>query len=229
MATTAEARQGTANGVYQTPELTWQTLDNHALVPLNIHVTNYKNPHKTTPEKIDSPRKPVVVSTLAGKYLDTEIVANTNAFMNGNTAYTYSAYFNYVRSNLLAGSFTSALSTTGAGYLSPYRMGRGIPNVNSVLRAGPNPTWQSIDSLIIEAKPKVSSGLLYKTYPVGTLPVNAFNAAIQDPWAYTASEGSIICYRLQDAYQWGAGNGAVVTYPTVLYIAYKSANGWIQV
>lgn len=229
LASVQESRQGTSNGFYQTPELSWQTLDSLALQPLNLHVTNYANPHQTTPEKIDSPRKNVVDDTISGKYLDTETVANTNTFMNGGTPFTYSEYFNYVRSNLLAGNFTSAVLTAGAGYLSPYRMGRGIPNVNAVLRSGPNPSWQSIDSLIIEAQPKVSAGLLHLSFPTGTSPTNAFNQAIIHPWAYTASTGSIICYRIYEQYVWGAGNGTYTSGHSVLYIAYKSPNGWVQV
>ncbi|ABY63047.1 virion structural protein [Pseudomonas phage 201phi2-1] len=224
LATVTESRQGVSNALYQTPELSWQTIDALAMQPLNSHITNYSNPHQTTPEKIDSPRKTVVDSTIASKYLDNETVANANLFMNGATGFTYSQYYAAVRSNIPAASFAVI-----GGYLNPYRLGRGSPASNTVLRSGPNPSWQTIDSLIIEAKPRAAPGLMAMAFPGGTTPSNAFNAAIQQPWAYTANLGSIICYRLTDTYVWGAGNGAWGTSHSVLYVAYKSAGGWVQV
>lgn len=229
LATTLEARQGISNTLYETPELSWATIENLALAPLNVHIGDFNNPHKTTPQKIDSPIKTYVDSEIGKKYLDTDKVTNAEMFMNGNTPYTYSDYYRYVRSNIPGNQF--AASGTN-GYLSPYRLGRGIPSINTVLRSGANPTWQTIESLIIEAKPKVSSGLLFlasNIIPRSTKPAAAFNIAIQQPWADTASPGSIICYYLNHKYTWGSGNGALVMTYVDIYLAYKSPNGWIQV
>lgn len=226
LATVEQSNQGVSNTRYQTPELSWATLNTNALAPLNQHIGNTRNPHQTTPDKIDAPTKAVVDNTIATKYFNNETVANTNLFVDGTTSFTYTQYFNHVRNNIPATNFVSG---TDEGYLSPYRLGLGNPSATTVLRSGPTPMWQSIDLLIMEAEPKISPGLLIKAYPAGTTPTNAFNNAIQDPWAYTASIGSIICYRLTDSYTWGAGNGALVKENSVLYVAYKSANGWVQI
>lgn len=226
LATITEARLGTLNNLYTTPALSWETVNQLALTPLNTHIANLANPHKTTPEKIDSPRKTVVDAEIALKYGDNDVVANANAFMNGTTPFTYLNYYNHVRTNIPATNFAAGGAN---GYLNPARMGRGTPTAKTVLRSGTEPRWVTLDSLIVEYQPKVSSGLLVTSFPAGTTPSQAFSQAINLPWAFTASLGSIICYRLPTRHTWGAGNGTYVNSQNFVNVAYKSASGWIQV
>lgn len=229
LATIAESRNPQSNELYQTPALTWQTLDALAYVPMNAHINNFNNPHQITPEKLDAPRKEVVNATAASKYAKTEKVANANNFTDGSTSYGYYSYYSFIRSNIPALNFVSGGAN---GYLNPSRLGNGTPGPNTVLRAGTVPRWVTVESLIAEYKPRSSAGLLMldtSVVPPSTSPSAAFNIAISQPWAYTASEGSIICYKLNHSYYWGTGNGAGVLNYIDINVAYKSASGWVQV
>lgn len=226
LATTTESRAGVSNVLYQTPALSWETVDALALVPLNNHIANRNNPHKTTAAKLDSPSKLTVDSTVNGKYTTTETVANASNLLNGAELVPYSTFYNRVRNNIPAGNFVSGGSN---GYLNPYRLGNGYATADTVLQSGSVAQWTPFTALIQEFQPKVSAGCMVMNFAQGTSPQNAFAQAVATPWAGQASIGSIICWKMYDTFVWGAGNGTYVNAGWITYVAYKSASGWLLV
>lgn len=221
LATEAGARTGTANDHYLSPLLSWATVDQLALMPLNAHVGNRSNPHQTTPEKINAPKKPVVDAAAAGKYLRNETVANTNYFTDGTNDYTYSEYYALARRNIPAGNF---LFGGANGYVDPRRIGRGSPSANTALNGDGN--WVTWDSIIIQHGAPPSPQI----FPVGSWPSAAagHQFVVSQPWAFSAPVGSIAFYRVSTRYHWGAGNGSFYNSFPIVFGSYKSASGWIQ-
>lgn len=226
LATDAESRAGTSNALYQTPLLSWATLDALAVTPLNNHIANFNNPHKTTAAKIDAPSKSVVDTTVNGKYTDTETVANSNALLNGSTPISYTQFYNNCRTNIPATNF---IAGGGNGYLNPYRLGGGIPGPGAVLRSGANPQWVQFDALLVENNIAAAPGCLTLDFASSVTPAQAFAEAMAQPFASSAINGSIICYSLYSTLEWGAGNGIYTTRNWVTNVLYKTPSGWVQV
>jgi hypothetical protein len=221
LATDQAARAGAVNNLYLTPLLSWSTVDQLAVQPLNTHIAKRDNPHQTTPEKIESPRKPVVDATAAQKYLRYEQVANTDYFSDGNAAYSYNEYYQFARRNIPAANF---LSGGGNGYIDPRRLGRGSPGGNTALNG--DGQWVSWDSIIIQHGAPPSPQI----YPVGSWASAAqgHQFVVSQPWSFSAPVGSMAFYRVSTANWWGTGNGVIQTFHPIIYGSYKSASGWLQ-
>lgn len=221
LATILEARAGSSNSAYLTPYLSWLTVDEFALKPLNAHIADKANPHKTTPATIDAPTKATVQGNLDNKYLLREQVRDTNAFSDGTSDYSYSAYYQLARTKIPAANF----AVGGAnGYINPRRIGRGNPSANTILRS--DGYWVTWESLIIERGSSASPSLMV----VGTNYSSqnaAHAAAISLPWAYSAPVGSMIFYTYLMSLLWGSGNGSWVSNSYPVGASYKSASGWI--
>lgn len=216
------ARAGTANNLYMTPLTTWLTVDEFALKPLGNHMRDFDNPHRTDPEKLQSPRKEVVNATAATKYLRNEQVADANLFTDGATNYGYSEYYKLARGNIPAANFVVGGAN---GLLAPQRLGRGSPTAKTILRS--DGLWVSWDALIVERGAPPSPQILILAGVFGSQAAG-HQAAISQGWAFTAPVGSMIFYKNSLSLLWGAGNGGYTNYHTVTNASYKSAAGWIQ-
>lgn len=223
LATEQLARSGSVNNRYMTPLLSWATVDQFALIPLNSHINNRSNPHQTTPEKIDSPRKGVVDATANTKYLRNEQVANTDYFSDGASSFTYNAYYQFARQNIPANNF---LAGGGNGYIDPRRLGRGSPGANTALNGDGN--WVSWDSIIINQAPPASPQAFLLGNGWGSV-AQAHQFVVSQPWAYSAPIGSVAFYGINTGYHWGSGNGSFTSYQTITYGSYKSASGWVAI
>lgn len=221
LATDASARAGSANNLYLTPLLSWATVDEKALKPLNLHIGDRSNPHQTTPETISAPRKPVVDALAATKYLRNEQVANMDYFTNGTTSYGYNDYYQYARRNIPASNF---VANAQSGWIDPRRIGRGTPSANTALNG--DGIWVTWDSIIINHGAPPSPQI----YPIGSWPTAAqgHQFVISQPWAFTAPVGSIAFYRVNTSNSWGTGNGVTVTNHPLINGSYKTASGWVQ-
>lgn len=221
LATELDARAATANNLYLTPLLSWATIDEKAIKPLNLHIGNRSNPHQTTPETISAPRKPVVDAAVNSKYLRNEQVVNADIFTDGATAYGYNEYYQFARRNIPAPNFVADAS---AGWIDPRRIGRGTPSANTALNG--DGQWVTWDSIIINHGPPPSP----QVFPIGAMgsAAQGHQFVISQPWAFSAPVGSIAFYRVQTQYIWGAGNGTYVNSFPIVFGSYKSASGWIQ-
>ena len=220
VASEAIARAGLSNVHYMTPLLSWATVDELAVKPLNLHIGNQQNPHQTTPAKIDAPIKTVVDAKANTKYLRNEQVANTDYFDNGVTPYTYAQYYNLARTNLPALGF---LAGGANGYIDPRRLGRGNPTATTALNG--DGVWVDWSSIIVQhgAPPSpvvVTVGAWSDRYA-------AHNFIVSQPWAYTVPVGSLALYYLDASVLWGAGNGGIYLPARTTCGSFKSASGWI--
>lgn len=222
LATEQSARAGMANNEYLSPLLSWATVDQFALIPLNKHIADETNPHRTTPEKIDSPIKTVVDATAATKYFRNEQVADTDYFSNGVDSYAYNEYFKLARRDIPADNFVSGGAN---GYLDPRRLGRGTPAANTALNG--DGQWVTWDSIIIQqgAPP---SPTIYSAGSGWGSPSSAHYWLTRQPWAFSAPTGSVCFYRVPTVYTWGYGNGGASGQINVIHGSYKTATGWIQ-
>lgn len=222
VATPTEAQTGTANNLYLTPEISWGVVQKLALDPLNLHIGNQNNPHRTTPATINAPTKTVVDQRASEKYGRNDRVANANLFSDGGTSYTYSQFVQATRYQIPAGNFAAGGAN---GYLDPYRYANGIPSIDAVFRGdGQWVTWEAITQ-------DQGSGSMPDVLIMGaaTSPEVGHALAISQPWANTAAVGSMIFYTVYETYVWGAGNGTFTNHFTVIYASFKTANGWIRV
>lgn len=223
VATDAQARQGTLNTLYLTPLLSWSVVDQFALQPLNSHIGNTSNPHRTTPATINAPTKAVVDAAAAKKYLRNATVVNANYFSNGTLKYTYSEYYNLARTKIPAGNFVAGGAN---GYIAPQRLGRGTANVNTVLRG--DGQWVTWDAIIVErgapASPQIH--LISGNFASAAA---GHQAAMADPWTWTAGVGSMVFYTATYQLRWGAGNGGYTNTVNTLYGSFRTATGWVQI
>lgn len=221
LATDAQARAGAVNNLYLTPLLSWATIDQFAVQPMNVHIANRNNPHQTTPEKINAPTKAVVDATANTKYFRNEQVVNTDYFSDGSAAYSYNDYYQYARRNIPAPNFVADAS---AGWIDPRRIGRGTPSANTALNG--DGVWVTWDSIIIQHGAPPSP----QVFPVGSWPSAAqgHQFVISQPWAFTAPVGSLAFYRVSTSNTWGTGNGVTVTVHPLINGSYKTASGWVQ-
>lgn len=226
VATVPESRTGVSNVLYQTPLLTWNTVDAFALVPLNTHIYNRSNPHRTTAATIDAPSKSLVDGTAVSKYTTTETVTNTVYFMADATPVTWTDFYYACRANIPPANFSAGGSY---GFLNPNRIGVGQANYDSVLRSGPTPQWVPFAGLLQENN--ITSPPTCKVLDFGQTVSRdtAFAIAVNDPFAASAPIHSIICYSLWDVNVWGAGNGTYTSRHWVTHVLYKTAGGWVQV
>lgn len=227
LASSAEALQGTRNDLYLTPSLSWAEIDLHAVQPTNAHINNKANPHRLTPAQIDSPVKTVVQQLLDGKYLRHETVADSSNLSDGVTNYTYAGFLNYARKDIPAGNF---VKDGPNGYLSPLRLGRGVPSAKTALLG--DGSWVSWDSILATKAGNASPQIITVSGPgsAGQFASQdaGHNMAVSQTWAYTAPVGSMIFYKNDIAMWWGVGNG--VSYNSYIQVnaSYKSAAGWIK-
>lgn len=224
LATDAQARAGVSNVLYQTPALTWATMDTVAYSPLISHINNTQNPHRLTADLIGAPSKALVDQTIAGKYLRTEKVVNADTFTDSVTNYTYYDYFNYARDKIPAANFAYGGLN---GLMIPSRIGRGTPNSNSVLFSNSG-AWVDWSAFMQQYSSADSADLKIMSFAVGTTPAQAHSLAISDPWASTAHVGSVILYRCRIDYEWRYGNGQTHINYDVVYGSYKTSAGWIS-
>lgn len=223
LATADESILATSNELYQTPELSWQTVNKWAMSPLVAHTGSTSNPHETTPAKIDSPTKAVVNASVQSKYGRHETVSNANLLTDTVTNWTYLDFYNYCRLNIPASNF--AVGGTN-GYMSPARIGRGNPNNNTVLTSDGN--WVDWSSLMAQYAVKGAAQLKIFNFAISTPPDQAHAMAVSDPWAATARIGSMMLYRLSNTLTWGVGNGTGTTTQNFVYMSYRTASGWIR-
>lgn len=223
------ARAGQSNTTYLTPALSWAVVDEFAIKPMNNHINlRPANPHRTTPETIDSPVKTVVDAKANTKYLRNEQVVNADYFANSanpdpsSEAYTYYDYYQYARSKIAALEF---LAQNGGGFINPYRIGRGSPAGNTALNG--DGLWVTWDSIIVQQAPPPSPVVMicgaFGDRNVG------HNFVITQPWARTVPVGSVAFYYLDTLYWWGSGNGAIQLGGRTTCGSFKTASGWIMI
>lgn len=226
LATLQDARIGLANNLFLTPLLSYEVVDQFAMMPLDQHIADRNNPHKTTPLTLDAPIKSLVDSVANNKYLRDETVADASQFTDGVSYYAYSDYYAFARNHIPAGNFAAGGAN---GYVLPQRMGRGSPRDDTILRS--DGYWVSWGALTVERGSPPTPQVLIIAGPGGSgqfaSQADAHNAAISNPWAYTAPEGSMIFYKNQMNLTWGRGNGASTGYYVVVNASYKSPAGWI--
>lgn len=78
LATEPEARTATSNELYLTPALSYSTVDELAMKPLNDHVTDYDNPHRVTAAQLGTISKSTINAKADTKYDRDQPVDNAN-------------------------------------------------------------------------------------------------------------------------------------------------------
>lgn len=222
VATDTEAVAGTSNQLYMTPYSTGLSIDEWALKPLQRHTSDMNNPHRVSVYQTGAITREQAQASADGLYRTDEQVANSNyIFWNGSN-WSYDSLMTNFRQNIPAGNFVN-------GYLSPERIGSGVPGDTKVLMS--NGIWTDFANLVINYPVVVNSTILYVTPPITYTPAQGHAYALSLPEALTLPVGSIIFYSLNYSYARGGHPFASITYNTdlILYGSIRTQNGWAQI
>lgn len=218
VATVAQARAGTVDGAYMTPERIHQAIETQALAPLDHHIQQRGPIHGETAAQIGAHTKSQV-DAIAATRLRKDGRAKNSLRFNNKTA---SEIVTLLRANLPPTAFTR-------GRLAPARLGLGTPGPTMVLQYslnGDTATWTSFETLY--RTHSTVKGTVVKVELSAASSVDDFIKHLNATRTSVKNDpvGTVVIFRTQFHLEYGAGNGTNIEYPPRTHAAQRFSDGW---